>query len=99
MLFALFFIACLVFIQGKNNLRAVAFLFLCTPEGGDLNTSIYGVWRSGGTGNRRTLFIQSPVSMQRCQGKLLQATMPKMYALSLRSSLPEQGEALGTTAA
>lgn len=37
--------------------------------------------------------------MQRCQGKLLQATMPKMYALSLRSSLPEQGEAPGATAA
>lgn len=68
-----------------------SYIFLFSGEGRGLNTRICGAWRSGGTGKGWTLFIQSPVSTQRCQGKLLHP----YHAKNVRPVFEEQPSRAG----
>lgn len=58
---------------------------------GGMNTHVYGVSGSGSTGNCRTLFIQSPVSIQRVPMQ----TSPDYHAKNVSPVLEEQASQAG----
>ena len=83
-----------MFIQGKQSPMQFHFLFIFSGGGfleGGMNTHVYGVSGSGSTGNCRTLFIQSPVSIQRVPMQ----TSPDCHAKNVSSALEEQPSQAG----